>query len=262
MHIPIQIDEANIEELLEIIKKESDGLIQCAIKCVYIDTDNEIHRLLNEETLKRYEAVNKALKLPLKDFDYDFHQVLGAIDEIEEMGRLIQCWITLGSAVETSLQIFLSIYLNDYQKSNWGKWEDFNYEEVKTSLYEVINSLESDGHIIKEKAKALKKNLKNHLKGKMEVTSLEDMNLQSLVRFFQSEISWDDEYIDALNTIRENRNAIHSFKNRTVSGWDDLVFSLKFYCILLLDLQTMMPPFEDVISDMLQYQADCYRDYY
>lgn len=40
------------------------------------------------------------------------------IDEIEELGILIQCWITLGFAVETSMQIFLSIYLNDYEKSN------------------------------------------------------------------------------------------------------------------------------------------------
>lgn len=262
LHIPIQIDESSIEELLEIIKKESDGLINEARKCKYVDADDEIHRLLDEENLKRYEAVNTALKFPLQNFDYDFHQIIGTIDEVEELGRLMQCWITLGSAVETSIQIFLSIYLNDYQNSNWGKWEDFNHEEVKTSIVELIVQLRDSGHIEMNNSKSLKNDIKDYLKKKKDITSLENVNLQNLIAFFEVVVEWEKCNIDALNKIRMNRNAIHSFKQRQVDGWDDLVHSLKFYCILLLDLQSMMPPFDDVISDMLQYEREAYDNYY
>lgn len=253
LYIPVQIDESSIEEILNIIKEESNGLIDEAKKCKFINSDNELHRLLDDENLKRFKAVNTALKFPLQNFDNDFHKIIRTLDKVEEAARLMQCWITLGSAVETSLQIFLSIYLNDYNNSNWGKWEDFNYSEVKTAMVELIVQLRDSGYVKMNNSKSLKNDIKDYLKKKNNITSLENVNLQNLIEFFEVKVEWEKCNILALHKIRMNRNVVHSFKQRQVDGWDDLVDSLKFYCVLLIDLRGMMPPFDDVISDMLQY---------
>lgn len=168
----------------------------------------------------------------------------------------------MGSAVETSLQIFLAIYLNDYKKSNWGKWENFNQDIVKKSMTELIVKLRDSGHINLSNSKSLNNDIKDYLKKKSDVTGLENLNLQNLTSFFDTVVEWDKCGIDELKKIRLNRNVVHSFKQRQIDGWDDLVHSLKYYCVLLIDLQSMMPPFDDVISDMLQYQREAYDGYY
>lgn len=91
--------------------------------------------------------------------------------------------------------------------------------------------------------------IKEHLKTKENITSLEKMNLNSLISFFKSEISWDKDYIDALNNIRNNRNVVHSFKKRKIGGWEKFKYSLKIYCVLLVGLQDMMPSFDDIIEN-------------
>lgn len=53
-----------------------------------------------------------------------------------------------------------------------------------------------------------------------------------------------------------SRNDVHSFKQRQIDGADDLFHSMKFYFVLLLDLIAMMPPCDDVISDMIEFERE------
>jgi len=265
MRIPLQIAEAEWDEVLSIIDKESEAFINEVKKCAYVTSDDEIKRLLADENLEQFLAISKAIKYPLKEYDVDMSQLFGAEDETEEMGRLMQCWITLGSSVESAFQICLAVYLYDYEKSDWGKWNNFNYDKVKEGIYNALNELEQKKQIEKPEAKSLKKAIKEHLKSKQEVTSLENLNLQNLIAFFEINLSWDNDYITELNKIRNYRNCVHAFKKRDIGLWEELLYSLKFYCVLLLDLQGMMPDVDDMISNMIEaqrkYESD-YRDYY
>jgi hypothetical protein len=256
MRIPLQIEESDMKEILGILENEADNYVNQALKCAYCSCNDEIQKLLSQDSLERFIAITKAIRFPLKDYDYEFNKIFGISNENEDLARLMQSWITLGSSVECALQIFLAIHLLNYNDSGWGKWEEFNYENVKDEIYKALDSIgESD--LAKDKKKSLKKITKNYLKTRNETTHLEQLNLQSLIRFYKVNVWWKDEYTEELEIIRDYRNCVHSFKKRDIGEWDRLLQSLKFYCTLLLDLRSMTPN----VDDMLQYEAEIKSEY-
>ncbi|MZK49019.1 hypothetical protein [Clostridium beijerinckii] len=255
MRIPLQIEESDMKGILEILEKEADNYVDQTSKCAYFSCNDEIQTLLSKESLERFSAITKAIGFSLKDYDYEFKKLFGC-DENEDLARLMQSWITLGSSVECALQIFLAINLLNYNDSGWGKWEEFNYDNVKSELYRALDSI-SEEDLGNDKKKNLKKTIKNYLKTRKETTHLEQLNLQSLIAFYKVNVWWKDEYTEELEIIREYRNCVHSFKRRDVGEWDRLLESLKFYCTLLLDLRSMTPD----VDDMLQYEAEMRNEY-
>ncbi len=255
MRVPLQIEESNMREILAILEKESDNYVDKASKCAYCSCDDEVQELLSQDSLERFIAITTAIGFPLKDYDYEFNQMFDMYNENEGLARLMQAWITLGSSVECALQIFLAIYLLNYKDSGWGKWEEFNYESVKSEIYKALDSVDEQD-LAKDKKKLLKKNIKEYLKTRQETTDIKQLNLQSLIRFYKSNVWWRDEYTEELEIIREYRNCVHSFKKRDIGEWDRLLESLKFYCTLLLDLRSMTPD----VDSMLE-QEHYYNDY-
>lgn len=260
MRIPLQIEEADMKEVLEILKKEADNYVNQASKCAYCSCNDEIQELLSQDSLERFTAITKAIGFPLKDYEYEFNKMFGISNENEDLARLMQSWITLGSSVECALQIFLAIHLLNYKDSGWGKWEEFNYENVKEEIYKVLNSI-GEEDLPKNKRDSLKKIIKDFLKGKKETTHLEQLNLQSLIRFYKVNVWWKDEYTEELEIIREYRNCVHSFKKRDIGEWDRLLKSLRFYCTLLLDLRSMTPDVDDMLQCEIEARTE-YESYY
>ena len=263
MRIPLQIQEADIKEALEILEKEANNYVNEASKCAYCSCNDEIQELLSEENLERFSAITTAIGLPLKDYEFEFNELLGISNEIEELARLMQSWITLGSSVECALQIFLAIHLLNYKDSGWGKWGEFNYENVKGEIYKALDSIDEED-LPRDKRKSLKKNIKEYLKTRQETTQLQQLNLQSLIRFYNANVWWKDEYTEELEVIREYRNCVHSFKKRDIGEWDRLLSSLKFYCTLLIDLRSMTPDVNSMLECDAELRAEYesyYRDY-
>jgi membrane-associated HD superfamily phosphohydrolase len=256
MRIPLQIKEADMRETLEILKKEAENYANEASKCAYCSCNDEIQKLLSKDSLNRFTAITKAIGFPLKDYDYEFNKMFGISNENENLARLMQSWITLGSSVECALQIFLAIHLSNYKDSAWGKWEEFNFETVKGEIYTTLNNIDEES-LPKNKRDSLKKNIKEFLKTKRETTHLEQLNLQSLIRFYKANVWWKDEYTEELEIIRQYRNCVHSFKKRDIGEWDRLLDSLKFYCSVLLDLKSMIPD----VDDMLQCEVEARTEY-
>ncbi|WP_313232127.1 hypothetical protein [Tissierella praeacuta] len=256
MRIPLQIAEATMKETLEILQEEAHNYANEASKCAYCSCNDEIQRLLSQDSLDRFLAITNAIRFPLENYDYEFYKLFGGANENEELSRLMQSWITLGASVESALQIFLAIHLLNYNDSGWGKWEEFNYENVKDEIYKALDSID-EVDLAKDKKKSLKKNIKDFLKGKKGTTHLEQLNLQSLIRFYKVNVWWKDEYTQELEIIREYRNCVHSFKKRDIGEWNRLLKSIKFYCVLLLDLRSMTPD----VDDMLQYEAEIRAEY-
>lgn len=251
MRIPLQIEEAEMEEILDILEKEANNFANEALKCAYCSFNDEIQVLLSEDSLERFTAITKAIGFSLKDYDYEVNKLFGISNENEELARLMQSWITLGSSVECALQIFLAIHLLDYKDSEWGKWEGFNYENVKGEIYKTLDDID-EKDLAKDKKKSLKKKIKEYLKARQETTDLQQLNLQSLIRFYKANVWWDDEYTTELEIIREYRNCVHSFKKRDIGEWDRLLKSLKIYCTLIIDLRSMTPD----VDSMLEYKAE------
>lgn len=256
MRIPIQIQEADMKEMLDILSIEAQNLANEALKCAHCSCNDEIQKLISQDSLERFTAITKAIGFTLKDYDYEVNKLVGISNEIEDLARLMQSWITLGSSAECALQIFLAIHLLNYKDSGWGKWEEFNYDNVKNELFNALDSID-EVDLANDKKKSLKRITKNYLKTRQETTHLEQLNLQSLIRFYKVNVWWKDDYTEELEIIREYRNCIHSFKKRDVGEWDRLLKSLKFYCTLLLDLRSMVPD----VDDMLQYEAEIRSEY-
>lgn len=155
MRIPHQINNSNMKETLEILNEITDEYAIDASKCAYCSYNSEIQVLLSEGSLERFRAITKAIGYPLKDYNYEFY-LFNIGDNNEELARLMQSWITLGSSLETALQIFLGIYLSDYKNSGWEKWKEFNYETVKDEIYRAIDNV-SLNDLLEDIRKPLKK---------------------------------------------------------------------------------------------------------
>ena len=260
MNKPIQIQEADMKEILEILEKETKNFVDEVSKCAYCSCNDEIQELLSKDSLERFTAITNAIGLPLKGYDYEFNKLFGTTYDSEYLSRLMQSWITLGSSVECALQIVLAIYLFNYKDSGWGKWEEFNYESVKEQIYKVLNSV-GEEDLPKMKRDSLKKIIKEFLKGKQETTHLEQLNLNSLISFYKVNVWSKDVYTEELEIIRQYRNCVHSFKKRDIGEWDRLLDSLKFYCSLLLDLRNMTPDVDDMMQLDIDERAE-YERYY
>lgn len=260
MRYPIAIVEAGYVEVLDIIKTETLEYKCKAEKCGYISGNHDIAKLLSDENLNRFVAISNSIIFPLKDVDYDLITLFGLDNPIEELGRLMQCWITLGSAVESALQIFLAVYLSDYERSGWHKWEIFNSEEVQNDLVVAINDLKVKGCLNKDQANSLKDLIKKELKTRKSLPKLETVMLFDLIEFYRKEVKLDGESIAKLNMIREYRNCIHAFKARDLGEWEVLLDAMRFFCSLILELQSMMPDADSILSDMMSgmdsYQSD------
>ncbi|KLU59953.1 hypothetical protein CEB3_c33840 [Peptococcaceae bacterium CEB3] len=257
MRYPIQIEEADFPELIAIIRKEAREYVRIAKNCAHCSCNSDVQDLLQENSLRQFLAISDAIGLPLKDVNYDIATLFGFEDSLEEQSRLMQTWITLGSAIEAALQMFLAIYLEDYKNSDWHKWVNYNEEKVKQEIVTVINELTQNGYIDGKYAKSLKELVKNELKARRKIPSLGKAMLFDLIDFYRTEVKWEQDKINKLNEIREYRNCIHSFIPRDIGNWEQLIDALRFYCTLLLDLQSMAPNCDEILA----YEAELARYY-
>lgn len=252
MRYPLQIEMANTKEIMELIEEVCQSYVNEARKCAYVSADNEIQKMLTDKSFDQFLAVSYAITNPIKEIDDEFLDIFGLNTPIDELSRLMQYWITLGSACESALQIFLAIYISDFKNSGWRQWKNFNYEEVKNSFFKILDSAVTDGHIEKINAKALKEGIKKQLKTKQNLPSLYELTLNELISFFAKEVGWESGKIDKLHFIRKNRNCVHSFKERDLGTWGELFDCLKFFCSMILDLTAMTPD----VDEYLAYEAE------
>lgn len=265
MLYPTEIRDAKLEHILGIMNVEVDRYKEEAIICAHCSFDSEVQTLLDETNLDRFVAVSRAIQLSLKGIDFDVAMLFGLEDKIDEVGRLIQAWITLGSVIETSLQIFLAVYLYDYERSGWHKWIAFDEETVKEKLVKQVDELEVQGQLDKKQAGTLKDLFKKELKARRNIPKVEKIMLTDLIAFYKKQEILDGDFIKQLEFIRDKRNCIHSFQKRSIGYWHELLESLKFYCYLLITLRSMMPDCSDLLSIEAAHNSEMasyYGDYY
>ncbi|MED3201385.1 hypothetical protein ACWKTL_27935 [Bacillus toyonensis] len=219
-----------------------------------------IGELLNAETINRFKGLALSLKFPYGN--YKCHSDAGT-QKMLEQGLLVQSWSSLGSLLESTLQMFLALYYRFYIKSEWYKWEEEAINQItdvltgsfKENLEAIVKQNEVGGE--KGLTNTIKKSfiikVKEILKQKSSLPKIERITLSDLIDFYFSEnvLGSNDYGKEDLQKIRDYRNAIHAFQKRVIGSWDDYNIYLKDVIMLTIDILYRLPdiPDEEPIPD-------------
>jgi hypothetical protein len=219
-----------------------------------------IGELLNEETIKRFKGLALSLKFPYRNYkSYSDART----QEMLEQGLLVQSWSSLGSLLESTLQMFLAFYYRFYIKSEWYKWDKEAINQItevltgsfKENLEDIVKQNEASGKkgLTNANKKSFITKAKEILKQKSDLPKIERMTLSDLIDFYFSEnvLGSNDYGKEDLQKIRDYRNAIHAFQKRVIGSWDDYNNYLKYIIMLTIDILYRLPdiPDEEPIPD-------------
>jgi hypothetical protein len=229
------------EELTTKISTIAEKLTTKALRCAKYSGNDEIQKLITESSMDRFNAVISAITSDLSDgFYYEMEDLTGDIggDSLK-----MKSWIMLGSAVESSLQIFLSVYLCDYNNSHWQQWEDFAAIETKETIAAAIKSLVDANTIEAAQGRSIREAVKDEIKLHTKLHPIERVMFDELILFYEKNKIFDRDDIGKLRNIQSNRNCIHAYMERTIGNWMDLQYATRFFCYLM---ENMMLRFPDI----------------
>ena len=194
--------------------------------------DQELNAVLTTEAESRYRTL----------FDV-FHKQLYAVNDGNSV-PIVQ-WILLGSLLEATMQIFLQIYLHDYNKSTWHQWVGFDRSTVQDHLHKFLLKSKEEGIITKDQKDALKEAIDDKIKEHTKKQKIPQMMLNELIQFYSDEqilIGNNAKAdIEMMRTIQKNRNSIHLILDRDISDWDELREAVHFYGCLLNEFVSRFP---------------------
>ncbi|MGC7812034.1 hypothetical protein [Bacillus paranthracis] len=241
-----------LEETLEWMVKFSSQLANEIdfLKEFEAEYAKEIEELLSEETIQRYKGLALSLQLPYTN--YKNHTDAGTLEMLKQ-GLLVQSWSSLGSLLESTLQMFLAFYYRFYKDSTWNTWNEESIKQIeekltgefKDSLDQIVkdNIAKGGKGLTNPIKKSFLKKVKYILQQKKELPSIEKITLSDLLDFYFSEdIIKDGEYTkEDLQKIRDYRNAIHTFQKRIIGTWDEFNNYLKLVILLIIEISYRLP---------------------
>lgn len=163
---------------------------------------------LTNEAFKRYKGVAMSISFPIKNYNalVNNTEVIESSENLEalEQGLLIQSWSSLGSLLESSLQMFLAFYYNDFLKSNWSMWDKKAIEDIQSVIEKLNgklidkvdnNSKSVDGGLNGKIRKSFLKEVKGILRRKSRMPNLDSLTLSELIDFyFSNEVINNNSY--------------------------------------------------------------------
>lgn len=281
IQISEKVQEVSLEEIVADIITISKGIVarvQMLKEYPFIPYQNELSQLLTNDTIDRFVSIVSTLDIPYTVYHKKKREDIFSENNTEsfEKGLIIQSWSTLGSALESLLQIFLSVYLEQYKDSNWGVWEVQEIDNAKEALNETLDLLvetnkEGNGKgITGKRRKSLKKEINSYLDRKAKILDIKSITLSDLLAFYKTQNIFKDneadEWVAELNKIREYRNGIHSFQDRIIGDWDEYIHSVKIFVWFLMDIfdrfpevESEIPLLEDYFIDMRKATRCCFK---
>ena len=229
------------EGLKQKLLKTSDAFSESVLRCAEFSCNPATQALVNKDSLEKFSCVVELLAENLEDAFYHVHEDL---DDNSISSLRLKSWIVLGSALEVSLQVFLSIYITDYEKSQWQQWVDFAAQEAKDVIFDAINKLVSDKTILPEQGRSLKNAIRDEIKEHMKVHPVDRVMLDELIQFFSKNEIFDTDDIEEMRFIQLNRNCIHAFMERQIGNWYSLQYSIRFFVYLMELILSKLPDCE------------------
>lgn len=229
-------------ELSKFLMESSHRFAEGMLNTVQFSPNSESKELISSQCMKRFESIVGILANIIKDGDcYACEALYG-----EEQNALkLNSWVLLGSLTETVLQMFLAFYIDDYKKTQWEQWIAFEKEKVQNPLFECITKLTDEGSLDLQQAKSIKNAIKDKIKEHTKEHSVQKVMLDELIQLYQFLELFSEDEISYLRNIQANRNGIHSFQQRELGNWNDLQYSVRFFCYLLDWVSYNLPDIPD-----------------
>ncbi|MGD9730542.1 MAG: hypothetical protein AB7U45_00060 [Desulfamplus sp.] len=169
----------------------------------------EAANLMNKARLDWQVSLSKCLQLWL----------CNNISEYED-GGLILAWTNLGSLIEGTLKLFLSVFYKDYEediKSNLGKINEKDYKYLKNYL-DKKNMKEPDG-----------------------------LELSQLILFFDKRNIWSQEWEkEFVKKVQKYRNTIHAYKDRELGTIKEFEDCVQKYLTMLESFYNRLPHADNI----------------
>lgn len=121
----------------ETLKNIEDYSIYLVSYLELLSKTMEDKNYLTENTLLNYRGIALTFSSPIEKLINSNHKCDNKFtqDEIAaKRGVLIQYWTNLGSLLESSLQMFLAVYHEDYLNSFWGSWNNNSIKQVEEAI--------------------------------------------------------------------------------------------------------------------------------
>lgn len=198
--------------------------------------------LISSECMERFESITGILSEQIKDGVYYQCEDL---DCNSQNAIKLNSWILLGSLTETTLQMFLAFYLNDFRNAKWQQWENFRVEQIQAPIIGCIQKLVEDGTLEAAYGRSLKNAIKDTIKEHTKEHQVQKIMLDELIQFFIALALLDEEDLRYLKMIQSNRNGIHSFQSRNIGTWSDLQYGVRFFCYLMEWVLNHLPDIPD-----------------
>ena len=233
------------EDLAELIRSTCHRFANTMLEITAFSPNAESREMISDKCMERFENITGILADIIKGGMYCAYEDLD--NEVQNASKL-NGWILLGSLTETTLQMFLAFYLDDYKKTKWQQWEDFETAKVQTPIIDCINGMVAENILAADQAKSLKTAVKEKIKEHTKEHQVQKVMLDELIQLYQHLDLFDEDEIFYLKSIQSSRNGIHSFQERDIGNWEDLRYSARFFCYLL----------EWVIDHLPDIPDECY----
>ena len=235
--------DCGLEDLSQLLIDTCHKFTGTMLKTTEISPSTESRELISDECMERFESIAGILADIIKDSLYYTSEDL---DNKTQNALKLKGWILLGSLTESLLQMFLAFYIDDYKGTKWQQWEDFEIEQVQTPIIECIQRLVDESRLEVDQAKSLKKAIKETIKEHTKEHQVQKITLDELIQLYIALDLMDEDEIIYLREIQSNRNGIHSFQHREIGTWNDLKFSVRFFCYLLEWVLYHLPDIPDL----------------
>lgn len=230
------------EGLSELMVNACRNFARIMIETTEMSPCVESRELIQSDCMERFENIAGIIADSIKDGIY--YQCEDDCNSTENAVKL-NCWILLGSLTESTLQMFLSFYIEDYKNTKWQQWEEFEIDKVQKPIFECIQRLVDEKSLNANQAKSLKKSIKDTIKEHTKEHSIQKVMLDELIQLYSYLELMDEDEIFYLREIQANRNGIHSFQKRNIGTWNDLQFCVRFFCYLLEWVINRLPEIPD-----------------
>ena len=230
------------KELSQFIIKKCNEFTKIMLETASFSPNEESKDLISAECLKQYESLTQLLSESMKDYPYYYCGDLG--DDLQNAKKL-NSWILLGSLTETTLQIFLSFYMDDYKNTKWQLWDNFKGKETLQPITKKINDLIEKGELNSKQGKSIKNAIRKVVEKHTIQHDIKGIMLDELIQLFSKLELFDDDDLKYLEKIKANRNGIHSFEKRVIGSWEELHYCIHFFCYLIEWVLFRLPDIPD-----------------
>lgn len=196
-------------------------------------------------TGERMLSINRSIFIPLNNSLDQYFKL-----KKENLDELVLVWTALGSAVESSLQLFLTAYKDNYDDNPFNRWERFDDDMVRNEISATCTELKNDSVITAKQRISINNHVKKFIKGKVNGESLENVSFNDLITYFDSNVWIGDKPTQGLDAIRKQRNVIHSFKDFEVEGWIEFEKLLGDYIKIMERLNDLISYRSEMVEEM------------